>query len=64
MTEQLWGHRLHQLPNRVVIMQQLEDIDAAAESISKALSPPNEMNGIPVIYKFEVPELQVGERTF
>jgi hypothetical protein len=43
-------------------MQQLEDFDAAAKHIEGFVAPLTEMNGIPVIYKFEVPELQVGEK--
>jgi len=63
VTEQLHGTTgcINYL-NRVVIMQQLEDIDVAAKHIEGFVAPLTKMNGIPVIYKFEVPELQVGEK--
>jgi hypothetical protein len=62
VTEQLQGTTgcINYL-NRVVIMQQLEDIDAAAKHIEGFVAPLTGMNGIPVIYKFEVPELQAGQ---
>ena len=63
VTEQLQGTTgcINYL-NRVVIMQQLEDFDAAAKHIEGFVAPLTEMDGIPVIYKFDVPELQMGEK--
>jgi hypothetical protein len=48
--------------NKVIIMQQLEDIEAAAKHVEDVIAPLRELDGIPVIYTFEVPEMQVGEQ--
>jgi hypothetical protein len=63
VTEQLQGTTgcINYL-NRVVIMQQLEDFEAAAKHIEGVIAPLREMDGRPVIYMFEVPEMKVGER--
>jgi hypothetical protein len=62
VTEQLQGTTgcINYL-NRVVIMQQLEDFEAAAEHIEGVIAPLREMGGTPVIYTFEVPEMKGGE---
>jgi len=63
VTEQLQGTTgcINYL-NRVVIMQQLEDFEAAAKHIEGVFASLREMDGRPVIYTFEVPEMKVGER--
>jgi hypothetical protein len=63
VTEQLQGTTgcINYL-NRVVIMQQLEDFEAAAKHIEGVIAPLREMDGRPIIYNFEVPEMKVGER--
>jgi hypothetical protein len=63
VTEQLQGTTgcINYL-NRVVIMQQLEDFEAAAKHIEGVFAPLRTMDGRPVIYTFEVPEMKVGER--
>ncbi len=63
VTEQLQGTTgcINYL-NRVVIMQQLEDSKAAAKHIEGVIVPLREMDGRPVIYKSEVPEMKAGER--
>jgi hypothetical protein len=63
VTEQLQGTTgcINYL-SRVVIMQQQEDFEAAAKHIEGVIAPLREMDGRPVIYTFDVPEMKVGER--
>jgi hypothetical protein len=63
VTEQLQGTTgcINYL-SRVVIMQQQEDFEAAAKHIEGIIAPLREVDGRPVIYTFDVPEMKVGER--
>ncbi len=47
--------------NRVFIAQQVDDLVKAAEHITTLIAPLFDMQGIPVIYTFEHPKLEVGQ---